>query len=452
MKTTNIFRSAKFVFSLGLLFGVIALCLPSCGLETFEITPDPDEYDSLSVNTTNGKFDKFKLDSVYIADIVVGMTEQGDTVRFVKGSDQLTYYFITPSNLTEGTHQVRINALKTLLNLKIDTLTKLGSQTADAVVSNYIRDEVTPNINYFSPSTPTVFSQLIKMRDTTQFLFNTLSAAQKQNVAILLLANKNLFRDFNTSLRDLRSVPVNTVGPSAVCTGNDFRTYYPCLFETLGQSYTSLEAHGRLLLPFTRALNGSFFYINTDGDYRLRLFANPALVTGLLQFINILPKAMIVGDIAQKANNRTWIVEADFAQIPASAVFTHNLTDTIPVKLSYRNIRETDGSSALVGAYVNRFNAFRSWWDASPLSFFPVIPAITPQTAPLALNNAAVSASMSLSGTAVTRGPTSPFLLEDGFRTRLRIGATTAQTTSITLSVAHQGFSFTHTFNATVNP
>ncbi|WP_373553838.1 hypothetical protein [Haliscomenobacter sp.] len=445
MKTTNI-------FSLGLLLGIIALSLPSCGLETFEIYPDPAEYDSLSVTTTNGKFDKFRLDSIYLADIVVGISDGGDTIRFVKGVDELTYYFIAPSTLPVGTHQVRINALRTLLSIKIDTLTGLGSQTADAIISNHMRDEVTPNVNYFSPATPTLALQLAKMRDTTQFLFNTLNADQKRGVAITLLANKNLFRDFNTALRNLRSVPINAVGPSAVCTGTDFKTYYPCLFETLGLTYTSLEAHGRLLGAFARALNGSFFFINTAGEYRLRLTSNPALVAGLLQFVNILPKAMIVGDLGSRANNRPWIVEANFSQVPTNAVFTHNITDTIPVTLSYRNISATDAGTALVGSYVARFNAFRTWWEDSPLSFFPIIPELTPQTAPLALNNPEVLATLTLSSTNVTKAATSPAVLEDGFRARFRIDAETAQNTMITLTVSHQGFSDMRTFNATVKP
>ena len=470
MKTTNIFRlgsfrlrsstafrlrsrAASIFFSLGLLLGIIVLSLPSCELESFDdIYPDPAEYDSLTVTTTNGKFDKFKLDSVYLADIVVGISGDGDTIRFVKGVDGLTYYFIAPSTLPVGTHQVRINALRTLLSIKIDTLTGLGSQTADAIISNYLRDEVTPNVNYFNPATPSLALQLAKIRDTTQFLFNTLNADQKRSVAITLLANKNFFKDFNTALRDLRSVPVNTVGPSAVCTGTDYKTYYPCLFETLGLTYSSLEAHGRLLVAFARALNGSFFYINTAGEYRLRLNSNPALVAGLLQFANVLPKAMIVGDLGNKANNRTWIVEADFSKIPANDVFTHNLTDTIPVKLSYRNIRDTDAGSALVGTYVARFAAFRSWWNGSPLSFFPVAPALTPQTAPLALNNLDVSATLTLGSTNVTKGVAVPSVLEDGFRVRFRIDAETAQNTTITLAVSHQGFSFMHNFNATVKP
>lgn len=452
MKTTNSFCSTKFLFGLGLLLSIIVLSLPSCGLETFEIYPDPEEYDSLSVTTTNGKFDKFTLDSVFVADIVVGISEGGDTIRFVKGVDQLTYYFIAPSTLAVGTHQVRINALRTLLSIKIDTLTGLGSQSADAIISNYLRDEVTPNVNYFNPATPSLFAQLAKMRDTTQFLFNTLNADQKRSVAITLLANKNLFRDFNTALRNLRSVPINTVGPSAVCTGENYRNYYPCLFETLGSTYSSLEAHGRLLVAFARALNGSFFFINTAGEYRLRLLANPALVAGLLQFANILPKAMIVGDLANRANNRTWIVDADFSQIPTTAQFMHNVTDTLPVQLSYRNIRESDAGTPLVGTYIARFNAFREWWDASPLSFFPVAPALSEQTAPLALNNPEVAGSITLSSNNVTRAPTSPLLLENGYRVRFRIDAATAQNTTITLAVSHQGFSFTHMFNATVRP
>lgn len=452
MKTTNIFCSTKLLFGLGLLLSVVLLSLPSCGLETFEIYPDPQEYDSLTVTTTNGKFDHFTLDSVFLADIVVGVSEDGDTIRFVKGANELTYYFIAPTTLAVGTHKVRINALRTLLSIKVDTLTSLGSQTAEAILSNYLRDEVTPNVNYFNPGTPALFAQLAKMRDTTQVLFNTLNADQKRSVAITLLANKNLFRDFNTALRNLRSVPINTVGPSAVCAGENYKTYYPCLFETLGLAYSSLEAHGGLLVAFVRALNGSFFYINSAGEYRLRLYANPALVAGLVQFAQVLPKALIIGDVANKANNRTWIVEADFSQIPATAIFTHNITDTIPVKLHYRNIRETDAGTPLVGTYVARFNAFRTWWDASPLSFFPVTPALSPQTTALPLNNPDVSANFTLGSNNVNRAATNPFLLEDGIRTRFRIDATTAQNTTINIAISHQGFSFTKTFNATVNP
>jgi hypothetical protein len=151
-------------------------------LETFDIVPDPSGYDSLMVKTTNGKFDKLTVDSVYAADIVIGVTSSNDTIRFVKGADERTYYFITPASLPVGSHSIKVNALRTFLTLKVDTLTTLGSLTADAVVSNYIRDEVTPNVNYFGPGTPTITSQLKKIRDTTLYIFNTLSANQKKRV------------------------------------------------------------------------------------------------------------------------------------------------------------------------------------------------------------------------------------------------------------------------------
>lgn len=456
MKTTNktALRSgiAQYLFGLGLLLSITLLSLPSCGLEEFDIVPDPSEYDSLTVITTNGKFDKFTLDSVYLADIVVGVTDNNDTIRFVKGVDNLTYYFIAPPNLSEGNHEVRVNALGILLNIEIDTLTKLGSRTADAIISDYLRDEVTPNVNYFVPATPTLAAQLAKVRDTTRILFNTLTPAQKEAVAITVLANKNFLQNFNTALRNLRSVPINTVGPSAVCTGSDGKSYYPCLFENLGTAYTALETQGRLLVAFARALNGSFFYINSAGEYRLQLFSNPALVSGLLQFANVLPKAMIVGDIGNKANNHTWIAEADFSQVPNPGMFTHNVTDTLPVTLSLRNIRSTDNGSVLIGSYVTRFNAFRDWWNSSPLSFFPVAPALIPQTTQLPLNNLSVDATLTLSSTNVTRASTNPFILEDGFRVRFRIDAETAQSTNITLDISHQGFTFQRMFPATVKP
>jgi hypothetical protein len=458
MKTTNTIRlrskTRSILFSLGLLLGVIVISLPSCEVENFEeIYPDPAEYDSLTVTTTNGKFDKFVLDSVYLADIVVGISDSGDTIRCVKGSSPFTYYFIAPSTLPVGTHRVRINALRTLLSIKIDTLTGLGSQTAEAVISNYLRDEVTPNVNYFNPATPTLALQLAKMRDTTQFLFNTLNADQKRNVAITLLANKNFFKDFNTALHNLRSVPINTVGPSAVCTGTDYKTYYACLFETLGQTYNKLQAQGRLFAVFVRALNGSFFHINSAGEYGFRLTSNPALVVGLLQFVNVLPKAMIVVDLGSKANNRTWILNVDYSKIPATAMFTHNIMQTIPVKLNYRNIRYTDtGSASLVGTYIARFNALVGWWENSPLSSFPVIPTLTTQTAPLALNNPEVSATLSVGSANVTKVITNPQVLADGFLAQFSIAAATAQNTTITLTVTHQGFSSTRTFNATVKP
>ena len=53
MKTTNIFRLRSFrlrsrtvsvLFSLGLLLSIIALSLPSCGLETFDIYPDQVDF------------------------------------------------------------------------------------------------------------------------------------------------------------------------------------------------------------------------------------------------------------------------------------------------------------------------------------------------------------------------------------------------------------------------
>lgn len=447
MKTTN--RSSLYLFGLGLLLSITLLSLPSCGLEVFDIVPDPSEYDSLSVTTTNGKFDKFTLDSVYLADIVVGVTDNNDTIRFVKGADNLTYYFIAPTNLPVGNHEVRVNALRTLLNLRIDTLTTLGSRTADGIISDYLRDEVTPNVNYFVPATPTLAGQLALLRDTTRALFNTLSTDQKKSVAITVLANKNFLQNFNTALRNLRSVPVNTVGPSAVCTGSDNKSYYPCLFENLGTTYTALEAQGRLLVVFARALNGSFFYVNSAGEYRLQLLSNPALVSGLLQFVNVLPKAMIVGDIGNKANNRTWIAEADFSQITNPGVFTHNIIASIPVKLSLRNIRSTDNGSALVGNYVTRFNAFRDWWNNSPLSFFPVTPALTPQTTELPLDNLSVIANLSLSNANVNKAV---IVLGDGFRARFRIDSETVQNTNITLDISHQGFTFQHLFPASVKP
>jgi hypothetical protein len=458
MKTTNNIvpqicsGSAIYLFGFGLLLSIVLLSLPSCGLETFDIVPDPSDYDSLMVSTTNGKFDKLTVDSVYSADIVIGVTSSNDTIRFVKGADERTYYFITPTSLPVGRHSIKVNALRTFLTLKVDTITTLGSLTADAVVSNYIRDEVTPNVNYFSPGTPTIASQLKKIRDTTLQIFNTLSANQKKSVAITLLANKNFFKEFNTALRNLRSIPVDSVGPSAVCTGTNHKTYYPCLFDNLQTSYTSLETQGRLLVIYGRALGGTFFYINSGREFRLNLSSNPSLVSGMLQFANLLPKGMIVGNIANQANNLNWIVEANFSNIPDTLKFTHNITDTIPVGLIYRNVRSTDTESTLVGSYVTRFNAFRSWWNGSPLSFLPVVPALSSKSEDLPLNAPEVTATFTLGSSNVTKAATNPSVLQEGFRVRFRIDALTTQASTLKLSIVHEGFTIEKTYPITVQP
>ena len=458
MKTTNNIvpqvrsGSAIYLFGFGLLLSIVLLSLPSCGLETFDIVPDPSDYDSLEVKTTTGKFDKITVDSVYLADIVIGVTSSNDTIRFVKGADQRTYYFITPTSLPVGSHSIKVNALRTFLTLKIDTITTLGSLTADAVVSNYIRDEVTPNVNYFGPGTPTIAAQLKKIRDTTLQIFNTLTANQKKAVAITLLANKNFFKEFNTTLRNLRSIPVDSVGPSAVCTGTNHKTYYPCLFDNLQTSYTSLETQGRLLVIYGRALGGAFFYFDSGREPRLNLSSSPTLVSALLQFANLLPKGMIVGDIANKANNLNWIVDANFSNIPDTLKFTHNITDTIPVGLIYSNVRSTDTGSPLVGNYVTRFNAFRSWWNGSPLSFLPAVPALSPTSEDLPLNAPEVTATFTLGSSNVTRGATIPSVLDDGFRVRFRIDALTTQASTLKLSIVHEGFTIEKTYPITVQP
>lgn len=458
MKTTNniVFQvcsgSAIYLFGFGLLLSIVLLSLPSCGLETFDIVPDPSDYDSLTVSTTNGKFDKLTVDSVYSADIVIGVSSNNDTIRFVKGADQKTYYFITPANLPVGSHDIKVNALRTFLTLKIDTITTLGSLSADAVVSNYIRDEVTPNVNYFSPGTSSIALQLAKIRDTTLQIFNTLSTNQKKTVAITLLANKNFFKEFNTALRNLRSIPVDSVGPSAVCTGTNYKTYYPCLFDNLQTAYTNLETQGRLMVIYGRALGGTFFYINSGGEFRLNLNSNPSLVSGLLQFANLLPKGMIVSDIANKAHNLNWIVEANFTNIPDTLKFTHNSIDTIPVGLIYRNVRSTDTESTLIGSYVTRFNAFRSWWNGSPLSFLPVVPTLSSKSEDLPLNDTEVMATFTLGSSNVTKAATNPSVLEEGFRVRFRIDALTTQASTLKLSIVHEGFTIEKTIPITVQP
>jgi hypothetical protein len=280
--------------------------------------------------------------------------------------------------------------------------------------------------------------------------FNALNASQKENVAITLLANKNFFSAYNAKLKNLRSIPVNSIGPSAVCTGENNKNYYPCLFEALGSNFSSLQEHMYLGLIFGRALNGQFFSVNADNQFKLLFKASPRHVSGFLQFINILPKALILGDLTNQANNRTWIVDADFSKIAASEAFKTGTIDTIPVKLSYRNVLNSD--TILVGSYIKSLSSFRKWRDNSLQSSIVSAPALSTKTAPLALKNSEVSASISLSGSTITRAATSPLLLDDGYRVRFTISATTPQSTNITLSIAHQGFSFSKTFEATVNP
>lgn len=449
MKTTNNFFGLKPLLRLGILFGAVSLYLSSCGPGEEDI--DPVIKNTVLITTTNGKFDQVKLSSNFPADIVLGYgIGTRDTIRFIKGADNQTYYFVAPSNLTVGGQNYLIKALGTLVTIKIDTLTKLGSQSADMVISNYLRDEVDPNINYFSSGSAKVFQRLRNIRDSTLLTFNALTASQKENVAITLLANKNFFSAYNTLLRRLRAIPVNSIGPSAVCTGENNKNYYPCLFETLGSNFKSLQEHLDLGLIFGRALNGNFYSVNSANQFKLQFLANPKEVSGFLQFINILPKALILGDLTNQANNRTWIVDADFSKIAASETFKAGTIDTIPVKLSYRNVLDSD--TILVGSYIKSFDGFRKWWDKSLVSSIGSAPALSPKTAPLVLQAPEVSASISLSGSAVTRSATSPLLLDDGYRVRFSISATTPQSTNVTLSIAHQGFSFSKTFEAKVNP
>jgi hypothetical protein len=125
-------------------------------------------------------------------------------------------------------------------------------------------------------------------------------------------------------------------------------------------------------------------------------------------------------------------------------------TDTSPVKLSYRNVLDSDTLS--IGSYIKNLNNFREWWNKSPVSSIVSAPALSPKTAPLALANPEVVASISFTSSTITRTATSPLLLDDGYRVRFSTSASTQQSTNITLSIAHQGFSFSKTFEAKVNP
>lgn len=448
MKTTNKFCYPKPLYRIGILLSAVFLYLSSCRDDG---DPVPTLTNRITVETTNGRFDQFKLSSNFPANIVLGVGyASGDTIRLIKGADNQTYYFITPSNLPKGAYNYRISALRTFLTIKIDTVTKLGSQSADVVIANYLRDEVDPNINYFSSGSAKVLQRLRNIRDSTLLTFNALNASQKENVAITLLANKNFFSAYNVKLKNLRAIPVNSIGPSAVCTGENNKNYYPCLFEALGSNFKSLQEHLDLGLIFGRALNGNFYSVNSANQFMLQFLANPKEVSGFLQFINILPKALILGDLTNQANNRTWIVDADFSKIAASRVFKAGTTDTIPVKLSYRNVLDSDTLS--IGSYIKNLNNFREWWNKSPVSSIVSAPALSPKTAPLALANPEVVASISFTSSTITRAATSPLLLDDGYRVRFSTSASTQQSTNITLSIAHQGFSFSKTFEAKVNP
>ncbi len=454
MKTTDKLRSLGWYALALVILG--ALFFPSCDPDELNLEADISSYDSVSFITKNGRFERFLIDSVYPADIVLGISPQNDTIRFVKGVNPKSYYFIVPTRMPTGTHTIVVPSIRTRVKVTINSLTAYNGTPNEYVLGDYVGNEVAPYISYFRRSNPTLFSALNDLQVIAVNGFNALAGTEKTEVAIIMAANPDMFKTFNDQVAELASSPLS--GPSGVstCKGTTFLSYFPCVFGQLDQSLLKLDGAVDRFVAFNRAIAAAFYNVTPQGNFVFNVKPSTKTIPVMLFFMQLLPRSSVMTDIAKQANEKAWIFEADFSGLSANYNFARGVGQTLPVSARYRNIRNGDANDPvlgpMIGTYITRYNVFRDFWNNSLLAAYAgPIPGISPVVDPIPLSSFATAASISTSeGVGVTTNTVD--VSDSGFFASFSMNPIITQTFKLNFTLKNQGFERRHSVNATVVP
>lgn len=289
------------------------------------------------------------------------------TIELLKTSDSTLTFFVP--DVSAGEHLLDFDLSKIKFNV---TRTKEvdSNQLASSLFQSF--DSQVSVLN------PTTTEEIADVDSTKKFkqevltLFNSLSTEQKRQTALFYEANKDLFKSFSNGVsNNLKAATVFRLESQSDCPQTDFKSFYGCTAQNLGNSATDLRKCSRKFLEMigmSLAMGGTALSVTGPlGPIAWGItvvgMSLPLGMAGYLLITETGPSALRFAAASGQFLNANWIFTKGLFLYVTKDFLSDVSTDT-KLDAKFRTLSNTDtdvnsGTSYFIGA----MSSLTEYWN-----------------------------------------------------------------------------------------
>ena len=279
------------------------------------------------------------------------------SVELIKTSDTTISFYVP--DVADGSATLKFDLATIDFNVS-----KTIAQGADIVISN-LNQKFDSQVQTLPASTPEEIADVKNLNDYRQealALFNSLTAEQKTQALLIYEANKAEFQTFaNNTFSNLDAPTVMRL--QSECPKTNFREFYNCTGENLGNAATGLKKSSKDFL-FMLSMAGASAYL-APASFGLGA-AGTVLGGGAaayLLFAEILPASVKFKDALMPYMESRWIFSKALFDVVV-ADFKSQESTSLNLTPKFRTITAADGAVSSGTAYfINAMKTLEEYWN-----------------------------------------------------------------------------------------
>ena len=315
-------------------------------------------------------------------------------IELLKTSDSTLTFYVP--DIAEGEVLLKFD----LATIKF-IVTKTAEVSANQLITNFSQN-FDAQVSSLNPSTPDEIAEvdsLIQYKGEVITLFNTLTEDEKRQAVLFYEANKEIFKSFAVSTYTNLDAPT-TKRIQSKCPQIDFKSFYGCTAENLGDAATGLKNSSKefiKMIGMAAAMGGTALSVTGPlGPVAWGITAVgmslPLGMAGYLLITEVAPAAKHFGKSVKPFLAAPWIFRKELFQ-EAIEVFQDQTNTSLNLKSKFRSLTSTDGNiNSGSGYFINAMTSLSENWNKLT-ALFGIFPTYknTEEPANLATNEISIS-------------------------------------------------------------
>ncbi|MCR6639698.1 MAG: hypothetical protein NVV82_12130 [Sporocytophaga sp.] len=307
-------------------------------------------------------------------------------IELLKTSDSTLTFYVP--DIAEGEVLLRFD----LATIKFK-VTKTAEVNANQLITN-LTQNFDMQVSLLNPSTTDEIAEVNSLNQYKQeviSLFNSLTDDEKLQAILFYEANKEIFKSFaNSTFTNLNTSTAMRL--QSECPRTDFKSYYGCTAENLGNAAIGLKNASKEFLKML-ALAGASAYL-APASFGLSAFGTTlALGTaGYLLITEVRPAALHFKHSLFPFLNANWIFSKALFQATGE-VFQDQISTSLNLTPKFRSLTANDGNvNSGSGYFISAMTSLSGYWNKLTSIFgnFPTYKN-TEESTTLATNEISIS-------------------------------------------------------------
>jgi hypothetical protein len=286
------------------------------------------------------------------------------SIELLKTSDSTLTFYVPDVNVGEALLKFDLGTIK--FNVSKSVIVNPNDFINDLTKSFDIQIN---SLNASTPSERAEIDSLNQFKNEVVTLFNSLSITEKQQTILIYDANKAVFKAIaNSTYKNLDGV--TSMSQQSQCPKTDFKTFYGCTAENLGESALELQNASKEFLKMigmAGAMAGVALNTSVLGPAAWGLTAVgislPLGTAAYLLITEVRPAAVHFKYSLYPFLSANWIFTKALFQ-SVTQVFQDQVSTSLNLTPKFRSITANDGSiNSGSLSFINAMNSLSEYWN-----------------------------------------------------------------------------------------